>query len=341
MFEIVGGEEVALKARNTLWAALSKGAREVTQRLSTPGGAPAAAKLLVRKDLDIWAYLGERPDEKHYLFWLGIGEPSWQAAIEINIPVQRNLYNAGQLVADDNGVIHLAHRGGLGGGKFSVAADVFSGLIRGFETDAVSDGKRTLQYFVLGVLSNETLLPRLANYVHEAVRIRDLRKRDAAYRGALAAIGREAKDVQPQEKTTINRDAAKRAVVTLEARAALSLRARLIAWLSQLGTVFPSSRAVTARQSAANGHTSLCWGRLGTLLRYGQNASSSIPSRILQCSARRTMTISPTSINHILNSWRTSYRYRLMTRQKSARHGYFLSTATGCSSRTIRARSNW
>ena len=143
MYELVANRGTARGTRDELWASLSKGAKTVQQVLKTPA-ATFTATVLVRKDLNLWAFLDDKPFQGHYNFWLGVGEPTTQAAIEINIPVKRTLHNAGQLVRDAAGRVHLAHRGGLGGGKFSVAVDAFADIIEGFDLDEVVEGKRPI-----------------------------------------------------------------------------------------------------------------------------------------------------------------------------------------------------
>ena len=196
MFQLVASKSAARAMRIKLVALLSKDAERVNQRLATPAGA-FHAKILVREDLDLWAYITEQPYNDAYNFWLNVGKPSWQTAIQINIPVTRTLHCAGQLVRDEDGKVLLAHRGGLGGGKFPVSVEVFRDLITEFETDDVADGKKLLQYYVLGSPSDEDFLARLSAYVHEAVRIRDLRKRQSAFKRALAAVGRDSDTEKP------------------------------------------------------------------------------------------------------------------------------------------------
>ena len=194
MFELVAGREVASRGREALLRALSPNARRVRQRLSNPSGA-FDADILVRKDLDMWAYIApEAFEDNRYMCWFGVGEPSWQPTIEINIPLVRTLRCSGQLVRDERGRLYLSHRGGLGGGKFSVTSGAFADLIQNFDQDTVRDGDTEHQYFVLGQIGHPELLPRLAGYVHEADRIRRLRRNEVAFREALHVAGGQIRD---------------------------------------------------------------------------------------------------------------------------------------------------
>lgn len=189
MFTLKTNKSLAKSFRRDLYELLVQGATLQPQRLSTPAGS-FEAQLIVRSDLDLWAYLSAETHSGHYNFWLGRGVPSWQAAIEINIPEIRNLSGAGQLVMDARGVVQLAHRGGLGGGKYAVSRDVFTDLIQGFEQDVVVDQGTARHYFILGNPADRGFERRLKLYVDEAVRIRQIRRSQTAFKTALALVGR-------------------------------------------------------------------------------------------------------------------------------------------------------
>ena len=91
---------------------------------------------------------------------------------------------------DDQGNVCLAHKGGLGGGKYTVAPGPFGELINGFERETVKNGDRQLSYFVLGSFDNPALLiSQLLEFVLEAQRIRDLRRQDRRFKSALRIVG--------------------------------------------------------------------------------------------------------------------------------------------------------
>ncbi|MFN3889561.1 MAG: hypothetical protein ACK4MV_04115 [Beijerinckiaceae bacterium] len=188
MFQLVANKIAASEFRHDLLKVFSKDAEKVKWRLSTPAGS-FEADILVRADLGIWAYLGKQRRSDSYNFWVGVGKPTKQAAIEINIPARRTLRSAGQIVKNQDGALCLAHRGGLGGGKYSVPVEVFCNLIDGFERDVVLDGAKELPLFVIGSPEEEDFLRRLAEYTREAVRIRLLRKDERAYRKNLTEVG--------------------------------------------------------------------------------------------------------------------------------------------------------
>jgi hypothetical protein len=119
-----------------------------------------------------------------------LGTLSWQATIQINIPVRRTLHCYGQLVRDNHRDICLAHKGGLGGGKFTVPTSHFSDLINGFDREGVQDGPRQRQYYVLGSLSDiDPLLSQIKKFVHEAYRIRLLRRSEVQFKRMLGLVG--------------------------------------------------------------------------------------------------------------------------------------------------------
>lgn len=99
------------------------------------------------------------------------------------------MYCYGQLVTDSTGDVCLAHKGGLGGGKYTVAPAPFADLIEGFEREPVQDGTTELAYFIIGRLSGGPFWRDLGEFVHQAQRIRDLRSDQAAFKAALETVG--------------------------------------------------------------------------------------------------------------------------------------------------------
>ena len=190
MFELVTSRKIAFEAQRRLRAAFEPRSTRVVQTLSTPGGSIEQADILVRRDIDLWIHFAERPDSRGLLqCWCGVGIPTWQAVLEVNIPTKRTLNCYTQLVTDAEGQIHLAHKGGLGGGKYTVAPDVFSDLIHGFEREAVADGEQTLSYFIIGSVAAPTaLLRHLSEYIHEAHRIREWRRSQSKFSAKLKQL---------------------------------------------------------------------------------------------------------------------------------------------------------
>jgi hypothetical protein len=191
MFHLITNQTEARRAHSALRRAFQRGAEQAVQTLSWPGGQIHDATLLVRRDLDLWAYFSDAPDRRGLLLcWFGVGKPSWQTSIEINIPVRRTLHCYAQLVADAQGDICLAHKGGLGGGKFTVAPGPFGDLIDGFEREHVQDGSHEREYYVLGRLARPAqLLPQLSEFVHQAENIRELRRDERKFNAALVCLG--------------------------------------------------------------------------------------------------------------------------------------------------------
>ena len=190
MFQLVTERTRLDEARDLLASALGRQGTAHRQTISTPGGTLDDALVMSRPDLGIWGHIGTTPvNGSRYYCGFGIGEPSWQTAIEINIPTARLMSCNGQIVEDEDGSLFLAHKGGLGGGKYSVQRAHFVNLIRGFEREPVQDGNEELQLYVLGQLSNEELPERLPAYVEEANRIRELRREEAGYGSALKSVG--------------------------------------------------------------------------------------------------------------------------------------------------------
>lgn len=177
-------------ARSLLAKALARNAQASRQTLSTPGGDVENAAIYRHSSLDLWGHVASGLwNRNRYFCGFGIGQPSWQVAIEINIPVKRLLACSGQIVEDAAGHLYYAHRGGLGGGKFSVPAVHFADLIRGFEREPIDANNRELALFVLGRINERALPEGLADYVHEPHRIREVRRSDTAYATALRKAG--------------------------------------------------------------------------------------------------------------------------------------------------------
>ena len=191
MYRLISELATAKRAHKALRDAFRHSATNAVLTLSTPGGQIPNAPLLVRRDLNLWAHFSDGPDHRGLLLcWFGIGEPSWHPSIEINIPIRRTLYCYTQLVTDGRGEICLAHKGGLGGGKYTVAPGPFADLIDGFERETVRDGQHEREYFILGRLSNPgQLLSQISEFVHEAERFGDLRRDERRFKSALEAVG--------------------------------------------------------------------------------------------------------------------------------------------------------
>ena len=187
MFHLVNDPSAASAFMNSFSELFSESSTVSQQWLSTPGG-KFNGKVHYREDLGIWAYIDKKIYINRHSLWFGAGEPSWRPAIEINVPSTRSLHSSGQLAHDEDGRVHLIHRGGLGGGKYSVGAEIFAGLIQGFERDEVADGKIPRKYFVLGHANDQATLKTLSLYVREAVRIRELRENEFAYVSAVKNV---------------------------------------------------------------------------------------------------------------------------------------------------------
>lgn len=195
MFELVTDRSTLERARETLARAISNNALASTQTISTPGGKIDDAWVYYRPDLEMWGSIADHLwSGNRYFCGFGIGAPTWQPAIEINIPIRRLLSCNGQVVKDKKGDLYLAHKGGLGGGKYSVPVSAFSDLIRGFEREEIKDASKLVLLFVLGRIDPTRLPIRLPDFVREAARIRGLRRSLPAYRTALIASG-----VPPEE----------------------------------------------------------------------------------------------------------------------------------------------
>jgi hypothetical protein len=206
MFYLISDRLAAERAHKAIQREFRKGANRTMQTLSTPGLVVRDASILIRRDLDLWAYFRDKPNRRGQLFmWFGIGNPDWQPSIEINVPTRRTLHTFTQIVADDDGELYLAHRGGLGGGKYSVGPGPFGALIDGFEREVVQDGENERFLFILGSISRPNeLLSTLSEFVHEAERIRELRRRKRTFDKQLKAVGGRAKSLQSDKDDEYN-----------------------------------------------------------------------------------------------------------------------------------------
>jgi hypothetical protein len=204
VFDLISDRSTAYRAQRSLRNAFARGATKEVKTLSTPGGRISNADILFRKDLDLWAHFAARADARGVLLcWFGVGQPSWQPSIEINIPVRRTLHCYGQLVRDSDGEVCLAHKGGLGGGKYTVAPGPFGDLIAGFEREIVRESvrgnTRNRSYFVLGRISNPLrLLPELSQFVHQAQAIRQLRRNTTEFNSSLKRLGGQSRNGKAQ-----------------------------------------------------------------------------------------------------------------------------------------------
>jgi hypothetical protein len=100
--------------------------------------------------------------------------------VEINPPnegVNRSVY--GQIVRDGTGAFHLAHKGGLGGGRGgTVKTQKFWRLFGSPELELVkwSEDGRQAKMYIIGMIGGPELTSRLCYFIAEAERIKRLAK---------------------------------------------------------------------------------------------------------------------------------------------------------------------
>ena len=104
-------------------------------------------------------------------FWnaLGIGDPFHDGSTiiaEINPPkagIDRNI--GGAFVEDDNGIVYLAHRGKVGGGRIGIGKEAFLDWYKE-PLDLVYDDDRHSMLIVIGALDDEELMGKLARFTN-------------------------------------------------------------------------------------------------------------------------------------------------------------------------------
>src|ERR1700722_9835854 len=115
MLKLISDAEHARRARAAFYDAFRRSSEKTKLTLSTPDGQIEDAEILIRRDLDLWAYFAPRINRRgQWLIWFGIGKPNWQASIELNIPSRKTLHSYTQILRDGDGELYLAHKGGLG-----------------------------------------------------------------------------------------------------------------------------------------------------------------------------------------------------------------------------------
>ena len=144
----------------------------LTQRtegaVAGPGGG-FAATLHYSDALDLW-YVYQAQGNKHFNGF-GTGAPQtgkkMSLAAEINFPTE-GLSRAisGVFVEDENGRIHLLHRGKIRGGKA-----VFFQHYQGPQVEA-DDGGKPDTFALVGVLGDETFAQQMRDFVQEILRIK-------------------------------------------------------------------------------------------------------------------------------------------------------------------------
>jgi len=151
-----------------------------------------------RQQPGLWAYFPDdawenRTGERRgAAFGTEIGEPRevLSPSIEINFPHEfASRHLTGRVIVDPNGLLYLAHKGELKGGRANVGLAHFERLISGFcKEEVIWPGRSAGEsVFVIGAIDDASFLERLSDYVKEAERLRVLARSgtlEAALRGA-------------------------------------------------------------------------------------------------------------------------------------------------------------
>lgn len=174
MFTLVTDASIQRRGARQFERTFSEGSTLVRQTLSTPSAKIEGAEVLVREDLGIWCHFG-RNDRMLYMVF-GAGVPDFHMGIQLNVTLGRSWATNGQLVADDQGALFIAHKGALGGGKYSVKIASFERQISGFDKVDIQDGHACRAMYVLGDVSEPGDLHYVASFVRQAQQIREVRR---------------------------------------------------------------------------------------------------------------------------------------------------------------------
>lgn len=165
-----------------LFKAQFRNARRVERTLTSPGGT-YTGKLWRLEAKRLWvAFVPSHARDGYH--WISLGNeigPSgkkMKIPVEINPPIRgTNRRLSGLIVQDKMGHYHLAHKGGLRGGKHNVTVDDFGRLYRGHGSELVQfPGDKHYPYFVLGRMGDKDLPGMLSRFAAEAQRIRDWKR---------------------------------------------------------------------------------------------------------------------------------------------------------------------
>ncbi len=170
------------QAVSNLSAQLREGSELVRRTVTFPGthGPIKDAEIIWRKNEKFWAFFRDLPTRYWCAFGTKMGLPSeaLNISVEINPPrcgVNRFVY--GQIVRDEAAHYHLAHKGGLGGGRGgTVTIEDFWQLFRNPERQFVTwkeDGRQA-KIHIIGKIGSPKLPHKLGHFIHEADRIRQL-----------------------------------------------------------------------------------------------------------------------------------------------------------------------
>jgi hypothetical protein len=157
---------------------MSDGGRPL-ERMVGYKGSSEAAHVLWHPDLQIWTLF--QPERIANRYWCAFGvedpHPASMLSItcEINPPkegIDRRC--AGLFVRDDDGSLHLAHSGKVGGGRRGIGKRAFLRHWGHDDVAAVSfpDGEER-DYIILGRFDEAILRARLAQFIHEVSRFKE------------------------------------------------------------------------------------------------------------------------------------------------------------------------
>ena len=174
MFTLVTDPSIQQRGAKQFEKTFRAGSTLVRQTLGSPSGNIDGAEVLVRRDLGIWCHFG-RNDRMLYMVF-GAGEPDFHMGIQLNVTLGHSWGTNGQLVSDDQGALFIAHKGALGGGKYSVKIASFEKQISGFDKVDVQDGQAYRAMYVLGDVSRPEDLQYVASFVKQAQQVREARR---------------------------------------------------------------------------------------------------------------------------------------------------------------------
>jgi hypothetical protein len=145
-------------------------------QLGFQGGA-ALAQVHWRSDLDLWAAF--LPTKKRYWAAFGLGNPfdgdGKSIVVEINFPLEGiSRRVSGVLRRKSKGLLHVGHRGSVGGGRPGTGQKAFLTEIGTGDLVEIRDGDKTSKVIMIGALDAEDLPARVHSFVTQVAQFKDL-----------------------------------------------------------------------------------------------------------------------------------------------------------------------
>ena len=177
ILRVVESEADLRSAQQALAAAFAPGATEIERYVNFPGPDPGYpdAKLSWHRRLNVWGFFPDEPrrgksgNQVRFCSFFGTSVDQTLIAPIVEINLGSHRHPAGRAFIDQFGKLYIGHRGGLGGGRTSMAREPFRAEAekKGFQVREIVRSDRSIEPVILIARVESPGLPEdIARFVH-------------------------------------------------------------------------------------------------------------------------------------------------------------------------------